>query len=111
MRAAVFLDRDGVINEYRSEYVRTWEELRFLPGAMEAIARLTRAGIPVVVVTNQSGIGRGVIAREVVDEIHRRMGEEIAIAAVMVCPHHPDDACECRKPKPGMLRQAARELE
>ena len=110
MRPAVFLDRDGVINENLPEYVRSWEAFRWLPGAREAMARLAEAGLPIVVVTNQSGVGRGVIAREVVDEMHRRLGEEVALTAVMVCPHVPDEACECRKPKPGMLRRAAEEL-
>lgn len=111
MRPAVFLDRDGVINENLPEYVRSWEEFRWLPGAAAAMRRLAAAGLPIVVVTNQSGIGRGVIARDVVDDMHRRIGEEVELAAVMLCPHHPDDACDCRKPKPGMLRQAAVDLD
>jgi histidinol-phosphate phosphatase family protein len=110
MKAGVFLDRDGVINENLPEHVSSWEAFRFLPGAREAVARLAAAGLPIVIVTNQSGVGRGAIAREVVDEIHRRMGEQIPVAAVMLCPHHPDDGCACRKPKPGMLHQAAGDL-
>jgi D-glycero-D-manno-heptose 1,7-bisphosphate phosphatase len=115
MRPAVFLDRDGVINENLPDYVRSWEAFRWLPGALEALARLTRGGFPVVVVTNQSGIGRGVIEAATIDGMHARLRDSVAAAggrveAVMVCPHHPDDACDCRKPKPGMLRQAADEL-
>ena len=114
-RPAVFVDRDGVINQNLAEYVRSWEAFRFLPGAREAMRRLNDAGWPVVVVTNQSGIGRGVLAPEIVAEIHARMRAAIEdaggrVAAVMLCPHHPDDGCGCRKPAPGLLRDAASEL-
>ena len=112
---AVFVDRDGVINQNLPDYVGSWEAFRFLPGACEAMRRLNDAGWPVIVVTNQSGIGRGVLTAESVDEIHRRMRSAIEdaggrLAAVMLCPHHPDDGCGCRKPAPGLLRDAAGEL-
>ncbi|MGH2354185.1 MAG: D-glycero-beta-D-manno-heptose 1,7-bisphosphate 7-phosphatase, partial [Chloroflexota bacterium] len=115
-RPAVFLDRDGVINEnLDGAYVRTWEAFRFLPGAVESIVALSQAGHPVVVVTNQGGIGRGHMTAAALDDIHARMVAAIRasgglVDAVLYCPHHPDDGCECRKPRPGLLQRAACEL-
>ncbi len=115
-RAAVFLDRDGVINEnVDGDYVRSWEAFHFLPGALEAIARLTRAGMPIVVVSNQQGVGKDLMSAAEVEAIHARMVAEIGeaggeIAAVRYCPHLAADECECRKPKPGLLTNAAGEL-
>jgi D-glycero-D-manno-heptose 1,7-bisphosphate phosphatase len=112
---AIFLDRDGVICENRSDHVKSWEEFRFLPGARESLAALGRLGLPVIVITNQAIVGRGMVPAAVVDDIHRRMLAEVAahggrIDRVMYCPHRPDDACDCRKPEPGMLFQAAGEM-
>jgi D-glycero-D-manno-heptose 1,7-bisphosphate phosphatase len=114
-QAAVFLDRDGVINRNRSDHVKSWGEFAFLPGSLEALARLARLGWPVVVVSNQGAIGRGLVSRAEVDEIHRRMVAEVTafggrIDAVLYCPHHPDEGCDCRKPKPGLLIEAAGRL-
>jgi D-glycero-D-manno-heptose 1,7-bisphosphate phosphatase len=115
-RPAVFLDRDGVINEnVDGAYVHEWAAFRFLPGAVEAIAALSRAGYPVVVVTNQAGIAHGHLSAAGLEEIHRQMVAAIRdgggdVAAVMHCPHHPRDGCDCRKPRPGMLRRAADRL-
>jgi len=111
---AVFLDRDGVINEERSDYVKSWGEFHFLPGALEAMSELTGAGCRLFVITNQSAIHRGLVSWGQVQDIHRRMREEIeraggAVEAVLVCPHRPDEGCECRKPRPGLLERAARE--
>ncbi len=113
--STIFLDRDGVINENRADYVKSWEEFRFLPGAREAIARLTRAGHRIVVCSNQAGIARGIIARETVEEIHSRMVTAIAemggvIEKVYYCPHAKDAGCLCRKPRPGQLLRARDEL-
>jgi D-glycero-D-manno-heptose 1,7-bisphosphate phosphatase len=115
MRPGVFLDRDGVINRNRIDHVKSWSEFEFLPGALEALKRLAGLDLPVVVVTNQAAIGRGLIDAAEVDEIHRRMIEAVRlfggrIDAVLCCPHRPDEGCECRKPKPGLLIQAARML-
>lgn len=112
---AIFLDRDGVICENRSDYVKSWREFKFLPGAKQSLAALRYLGLPIIVVTNQSAIGRGVVAAGVVDDIHQRMVTEIQayggdITHVYCCPHHPEAGCDCRKPQPGMLSQAAREL-
>jgi D-glycero-D-manno-heptose 1,7-bisphosphate phosphatase len=110
---AIFLDRDGVINENLAGHVRSWEAFRFLPGALDAIRALSALGLPIFVVTNQAVIARGLASRECVEEIHRRMLAQIrraggAIAEVLYCPHEPDAGCRCRKPAPGMLLAAAR---
>ena len=114
--ATVFLDRDGVINENRSDYVKSWSEFHFLPGSVEAIAHLTQAGHRIVVCTNQAGIARGCLSVATVEEIHRRMLAQVAeahgcIEKVYYCPHAKDEHCGCRKPQPGMLLHARDELE
>lgn len=113
--STIFLDRDGVINENRSDYVKRWSEFRFLPGSREAIARLTQAGHRIVVCTNQAAVARGVISLEAVHEIHRRMMASICeeggrIEHIYFCPHKKEGDCLCRKPRPGMLLQARDEL-
>jgi D-glycero-D-manno-heptose 1,7-bisphosphate phosphatase len=110
---AVFLDRDGVINENRADHVKSWSEFRFLPGAPGAIARLSQAGVKVFVVTNQAIVNRGLVSRATVDDINRRMVREIAsrggrVETVAYCPHRPEEACACRKPQPGLLLHLAR---
>jgi D-glycero-D-manno-heptose 1,7-bisphosphate phosphatase len=116
-RPAVFLDRDGVINEnLDGTYVQQWATFRFLPGAVEAIADLHRAGYPVVVVTNQAGIARGYLSAVALEEIHQHMITAIRngggeVMAVLHCPHRPEEGCECRKPQPGMLRRAATQFD
>ncbi|MDE0427102.1 MAG: D-glycero-beta-D-manno-heptose 1,7-bisphosphate 7-phosphatase [Candidatus Poribacteria bacterium] len=112
----VFLDRDGVINRNPPNmgYVRKWIDFSFIPSARSAIQQLTQSGYRIFVVTNQAGIGRGLYSEEDLKDIHSRMIAEIAraggeIDAVYYCPHHPDAGCECRKPKPGMLKRAAQE--
>lgn len=113
-RAAVFLDRDGTINvPPRKRYVTRWEEFRFLPGTLEALQRLSRAGWLLVVVSNQSGVERGLLSRPALREITRRMLGAIRrsggrVQAVYYCTHHPDRGCPCRKPRAGMLRRANR---
>jgi len=112
----VFLDRDGVINRKRPdpEYVTCWEEFEFLPGAKEAIGLLKRAGVRLVVVTNQRGIARGRMTETAVQDIHRRMQNELTaggqgVDAVYYCPHD-DGQCGCRKPLTGMFLEAQREF-
>lgn len=109
---AIFLDRDGVINRERADYVKSWAELELLPGALDAVARLATSRRPIFVMTNQSAIGRGIISAEAVHEIHVRLRAVVEAAggridAFYICPHHPDDGCACRKPQPGLLLQAA----
>lgn len=113
--STIFIDRDGVINENRSDYVKSWSEFCFLPGSIEAIAKLTQAGHRIVVCTNQAGVARGIISVETVEEIHRKMMAEIAeagglIEKVYYCPHGKDENCPCRKPRPGLLLRARDEL-
>jgi D-glycero-D-manno-heptose 1,7-bisphosphate phosphatase len=107
------LDRDGVVNRELGRFVPLWEEFEFLPGVLLAFQRLAALGIPVVVVSNQSAIGRGWVARQEVDVIHGRMVDAIRSAGgrideVLICPHAPGAGCACRKPQPGMLVEAAR---
>jgi D-glycero-D-manno-heptose 1,7-bisphosphate phosphatase len=111
----VFLDRDGVLNENRSDYVKSWGEVRFLPGVFAAMARLALTPFRTVLVTNQSPVGRGILSREEVESINQQVVSAIEseggrIDRVYYCPHHPNDGCTCRKPRPGLLQQAAREM-
>lgn len=111
----VFLDRDGVINRRRLDHVKSWTEFDFMPGALEALARLRRIEARVVVITNQSVVGRGVIGHADLAAIHERMVRTIAISGgsverVYACPHAPDAGCLCRKPKTELFRLASQEL-
>lgn len=104
----IILDRDGVINEDSDAYIKSAEEWVPIKGSLEAIARLNHGGYIVVVVSNQSGIARGYFDIEALTAMHKKMDEMLAklggqVDAVFYCPHGPDDACDCRKPKPGML--------
>jgi D-glycero-D-manno-heptose 1,7-bisphosphate phosphatase len=112
----VVLDRDGVINEDSGEFIKTVGEWRPIPGSLEAIAALTRGGYRVAVVTNQSGVGRGLFDEGALAAIHRRMDEAVrsaggALAGIYYCPHHPDAGCDCRKPKTALLRRLERDLD
>lgn len=112
---AVFLDRDGVIIQNRVDYVKSWREVEFVPGSVEALARLSALDLAVVIVTNQSCVGRGLVSAETAGRINVRLVEVIRKAGgrvdgLYMCPHTPADACECRKPAPDMLRQAERDL-
>ncbi len=108
---AVFLDRDGVINRDSPDYVTAWSQFAFLPGSLAAIAALTAADIPIIVVTNQSAVARGMMTPEILADMHRRLDRIVTsnggrIQAILHCPHHPDDRCGCRKPQPGMILEA-----
>jgi D-glycero-D-manno-heptose 1,7-bisphosphate phosphatase len=112
-RPAVILDRDGVLNKKppRAHYVRRWDEFEWLPGAKEALRLLKEANYRIIVVTNQAGIARGMMSEPDVLHIHRMMAAEAVgaggrVDAVYYCPHHWDEGCSCRKPKPGMLYEA-----
>ena len=109
----VILDRDGTINEDSESHIKSIAEWRPIEGSLEAIARLTQAGYRVVVATNQSGIARGLFDTATLIAIHDRLQHEAALAggridAFFFCPHAADSACDCRKPKPGMLLEVAR---
>ena len=121
-KAAVFLDRDGTINEQMG-YINHISRFQLLDGAAKAIARLNRLRVPVVVVSNQSGLGRGYFPEELLEQVHEKMIELLAahgahVDGIYWCPHHPDAKvarfkkknCGCRKPDIGLLKQAAREL-
>ena len=111
----VMIDRDGVINEDSGEFIKSVAEWRPIAGSLEAIASLHRAGWQVAVVTNQSGVGRGLYDEATLGAIHEHMRSRVRaaggeLAGVYYCPHLPDAGCECRKPKPGMFRALEREL-
>jgi D-glycero-D-manno-heptose 1,7-bisphosphate phosphatase len=120
-RPAIFLDRDGVVIE-DAHYLASPEQVRLVHGSADAIAALNRAGWPVVVVTNQAGVARGLFTELAVEAVHAHLSEQLAsygarVEAYYYCPHHPAGeveayrvACECRKPKAGMLLRAADEL-
>lgn len=110
----VFLDRDGTLNK-DTGYVRSPEEVELLPGVGSALARLKRAGARLVIVTNQSGVARGIFTVADLEKVHARLqallqAEGVVVDALYCCPHHPDDGCACRKPNTAMIERAAREL-
>lgn len=111
---AVFLDRDGVICAHRSDHVKNWDEFSLIAGASAAIRRLNGLGIRVFVITNQPGIAKGIFTREQANEVNDRMVDQLAqdgaeVSMVYICPHQESDACDCRKPAPGMLQDAEKE--
>jgi D-glycero-D-manno-heptose 1,7-bisphosphate phosphatase len=115
-RPCVFLDRDGVLNEAPVRRGRPYppssvEELRILPGVPRSCAQLSEAGFALVVVTNQPDVARGTTDLERIHDIHDRLQEEIALDAIYICPHDDVDGCACRKPRPGLLVQAASDLD
>lgn len=112
-RKLIILDRDGVINRDSRNFVKSPPEWVPLQGSIEAIARLSQAGFTVTVASNQSGLARGLFDRRALIAMHRKMRRLVAaeggrIDRIVVCPHGPDDGCECRKPNPGLLLRLAR---
>ena len=115
MKAAVFVDRDGVLNraevrEGKPYAPRTVDKFRLLPGVSVAVQRLRDAGFLVVVVTNQPDIGNGFVARDVVEAMHHALYRRAQVDAIEMCPHRQNEGCGCRKPKPGLLISAADRL-
>ena len=113
---AIFLDRDGVINKERSSYVKSISELEIFTNVANSIKKLKDAGFLVVVITNQSAINRGLTNHENVDAIHSHIQEYFRKNGTLIdkfyyCPHRPDENCFCRKPNPGLLLQAAKDLQ
>ncbi len=111
-RGLVVLDRDGVINKDSRHFVKTVDEWLPLPGSPAAVARLSKAGFTVAVVTNQSGLARGLIDRRALSAMHRKLRRLVEreggrVDRIVVCPHGPDDGCRCRKPLPGLLERLA----
>jgi len=106
----IVLDRDGVINYDSDAYIKSPEEFIPIPGSLEAMARLNKAGVKIIVATNQSGIARSYYSEATLAKIHDKLHALLAkhgavLEAIFYCPHGPDDECDCRKPKPGMLNQ------
>jgi D-glycero-D-manno-heptose 1,7-bisphosphate phosphatase len=115
-KKVVVLDRDGVINVDSDAFIKSPDEWVALPGSLEAIARLNQAGYRVAIATNQSGIGRGLFDMNALNAMHLKMHRMAALVggridAVFFCPHTAEDHCECRKPKPGMLKMIAERFE
>lgn len=111
----IVLDRDGVINEDSDDFIKSADEWVPIPGSVEAIANLSQAGYTVIVVSNQSGLARGLFDITDLHEIHKKMHQHVnqaggRIDAILFCPHGPADDCDCRKPKPGMLHRAMEHL-
>jgi histidinol-phosphate phosphatase family protein len=111
----LLIDRDGVINKKapRGEYIEQWEDFAFIPETVEGLKTLSKSGLQFIVISNQAGIGRGIMTDKQVEEIHTRMveglkEEGVVILDIFVCPHHWEDNCKCRKPKPDMLLQASK---
>jgi D-glycero-D-manno-heptose 1,7-bisphosphate phosphatase len=109
----IILDRDGVINQDSDAFIKTPAEWIPIPGSMEAIARLNRAGFRVVIASNQSGVARGLFNMPALNAIHQKLHAAAQLAgadidAIFFCPHSADDNCDCRKPKPGMFHQIAK---
>jgi histidinol-phosphate phosphatase family protein len=107
----VFLDRDGVINHDSDAYIKHPDEFHFIAKSPDAIALLTAKGFQVILITNQSAVGRGMISRKMLDAILKKMTQGVERAGgrikdIFFCPHTPDQGCDCRKPKPGMILQA-----
>lgn len=108
----VILDRDGVINHDSEQFIKSPEEWKPIPGSLEGIARLNQWGYRVLVATNQSGVGRGLFDMDTLNAIHEKMHKAVMqaggrIDAVFFCPHAAEEKCNCRKPKPGLMRQIA----
>ncbi len=115
-RPAVFVDRDGVLVQAvqygdKVHGPLTLQDFRLFPGIEESLRKLREAGFLVVLATNQPAIGRGHMTRETLDEMHRRLLEAVPLDAIKVCPHTDRDRCQCRKPKPGLLLDGAREMD
>ena len=112
---AIFLDRDGVVIENCPDYVRSWDDVKIFPAAIEILSRMAAYPFRFVFVTNQSVVGRGIIPIETAEAINQRLVLELKklgcrIDGVYMCPHAPEDRCSCRKPRPGLLLKAAKKL-
>lgn len=115
-RRAIFLDRDGVINRNRADYVKEWDEFEFEEGSLEGLALLAQTDFCIIVASNQSALARNLLSTTQLDEIHKQMCEAVQAAGgridrIFYCPHGPQDNCDCRKPKPGMLYLARDDMD
>ncbi len=112
----IILDRDGVINEDSDDYIKSEQEFVFIPGSLEAIARLHQAGYRIAVATNQSGLARGYFDMDTLNSMHNKLHQALAqlggrVDAIFFCPHGPDDHCNCRKPKPGLYLEIGKRFD
>jgi histidinol-phosphate phosphatase family protein len=112
---AVFLDRDGVLTRERQDYIKTPDELEILPGLEGPLQEIQKRGFRIVIVTNQSVIGRGLTTHREMSKIHEKLRRELGrfgctIDAIYYCPHRPEEGCDCRKPNPGLILKASNEL-
>ena len=112
----LFLDRDGIINKRRDDYVKSWNEFQFCDGVKESLKMFSNLGYRLIIVTNQSAINRKIITEEDLKSIHKKMILElnevgIKIGAIYYCPHTPDENCKCRKPKTGLLEMASKKFD
>lgn len=113
---AIFLDRDGTINVNGNGYIHKKEDFIYTDKAIAALQKLSKSDYKIIIITNQSGVGRGYFTKEDVENLHKLMIEQldkkgIRIDRIYFCPHHPDDGCDCRKPKIGMLMQAVKDFD
>jgi histidinol-phosphate phosphatase family protein len=115
-RPAIFLDRDGVINRRRpGDYVLNWSQFEFVPGIREALKQIASLGLPMIVISNQAAIGKGLLATDALQEINTRMRQTLlqdgtALTAAYYCPHKSEENCACRKPRPGLIYAAANDF-
>jgi D-glycero-D-manno-heptose 1,7-bisphosphate phosphatase len=112
----IILDRDGVINHDSDDYIKSVDEWHAIPGSLDAIAHINQMNIPVVICSNQSGVGRGLFSVDALHEMHLKLKQLLSavnghIDNIYVCLHHPDDHCECRKPQPGMMIAATHDYD
>lgn len=113
---AVFLDRDGVINEERKDYVKNIEEFKIFEGVAQAISLLKKNNFLVIIITNQSAINRNLLSHQMLEKIHNYLHNYLrnngtSIDGIYYCPHKPDEGCDCRKPKSGLLLKASQEFD
>lgn len=116
LHRAFLLDRDGVLIENRADYIRSWDDVRFIPSGLSAMASLRSSPYRIAIVTNQSAVGRGLLTRAEAEAINQRLVNHVnqaggRIDGVFLCPHTPEEGCSCRKPRPGLLLQAAEALD
>lgn len=116
LKKVVFLDRDGVINRDSPDYIKSWSEFEFLPGALKALKHLALNRFPIIIITNQSVIHRKMVSKKELDFIHDMMKKAVRssggeIKDIFHCPHIPEDRCDCRKPNPGLIYKAQKRYQ